>query len=138
MVFKEHGLMLFLDADLYLSFVKLQADKRLGRSYAGLLAFVEGLHEMGYLNERQYEAHKRRYSIPLDKNPRQVTFEEHAKIQERNRLNRRFGQVIEQWPLHQDKAWRDIWIQKAREHGALPNAKRLLTFVEEKKAGVAV
>lgn len=138
MGFREHGVMLYLDSPLYLGFIKLQADKSLGRSYAGLLAFVEGLHQMGYLNQEQYQAHKKRYTIPLDKDPIQVTLNEHETLQKRKKLNTLFGQVIEQWDLHKAKSWRENWLQKAREHGELPNAKRLLAFVEEKKAEVAV
>ena len=42
--FREHGVMLYLDKALYKAFIRLQADKGLGRSYAGLLPFVEGLY----------------------------------------------------------------------------------------------
>jgi len=133
MGFREHGVMLYLDSILYLSFIKLQADKSLGRSYAGLLAFVEGLHQMGYLNEEQYLAHKNRYSLPLDEEPRQLTLEETKKAQERKLLERRFAQVIDQWEIHKDKTWRKHWVQKAHEYGDLTNAKKLLAFVEARK-----
>jgi len=64
--FKEHGVMLFLDKILYTAFIKLQADKGLGRSFAGLLPFTEGLYHLGYLSKEDYEAHIEKYSIPLD------------------------------------------------------------------------
>lgn len=136
MGFREHGVMLYLDSTLYLSFIKLQADKSLGRSYAGLLAFVEGLHQMGYLNEEQYLAHKKRYSLPLDEEPRQLTLEESKKAQERKQLEKLFAHVKKQWEIHKDKSWRENWTRKAREYGDITNAKKLLAFVEARKEGL--
>lgn len=133
MGFREHGVMLYLDSTLYLGFIKLQADKCLGRSYAGLLAFVEGLHQMGYLNEEQYLAQKKHYSQPLDEKPRQLTLEESKKAEERKLLEKQFAQIIEQWDLHPDKTWREHWTRKAHEYGDLINAKKLLAFVEARK-----
>lgn len=67
--FREHGLMLYLGPQLYSAFIRLQADKDLGRSYAGLLAFVEGLHELGYLSDKDYAVAVKRYNQPM--NPEQ-------------------------------------------------------------------
>ena len=64
--FREHGVLIYLSPELYLGFVKLQADKSLGRSYAGLNAFTRGLFEMGYISEEVYEKHMRRYNVPLN------------------------------------------------------------------------
>lgn len=86
---------------------------------------------MGYLSERQYEAHKKRYSISLNQDPKQVTLEETEEVQERKQLNKMFGQVIAQWGIHEEKSWREKWVQKARKYGEIPNAKKLLAFVEE-------
>jgi hypothetical protein len=58
--------MLFLDKTLYRAFIKLQADRELGRSYAGLLPFVEGLYTMGYLSKEEYMAHQERYNTKLE------------------------------------------------------------------------
>jgi len=63
--FREHGVMLFLDGELYHGFTKLMADKCLGRSYAGLQAFTEGIFHLGYLSKDSYDAHIEKYSIPL-------------------------------------------------------------------------
>jgi len=65
MGFREHGVMLYLDKTLYLSFIKLQADQELGRSFAGLLPFVEGLYTMGYLDKKDYVEHRKKYSQKL-------------------------------------------------------------------------
>lgn len=63
--FREHGVMLYLDKTLYKAFIRLQADKELGRSYAGLLAFVEGLFRLGYLSKEEYEKYVQKYSCGL-------------------------------------------------------------------------
>jgi len=65
MPFREHGVLIYLSNELYLGFIKLQADKGLGRSYAALLPFVEGLFHMGYITREVYQAHAVRYSQPL-------------------------------------------------------------------------
>lgn len=132
MPFTSHQLRLYLDKQLYLALIKLQADKELGRSYAGLLIFNEGLHQLGYINQKQYETHKKRYSIPLTKDPQQVTLEEHESIHKRKKLNEQFLNVIEQFSAIKPHA-RDYWIRKARENGELDNARRLLALVEERK-----
>ena len=116
-----------------MGFNKLMGDKELGRSFAGLLCFVEGLHLQGYLSEKQYQDHKKRYSVPLTKDPQQIMLEEVNEAQERKSLNRMFGQVIDQWSLHTDLAWRGRWLAKAKQHGDVPNAVRLLQIVEEQK-----
>lgn len=135
MGFRGHGLPLYLDKHLYLGLIKLQSDKSLGKSYAGLLVFVEGLHHMGYLSQKQYELHKKRYSVPLNRDPEQVMLEEVDAANERKKLSKMFAQVIEQWSLHPDQDWRRTWLAKAKQHGEIPNAKRLLVFVEEHRSG---
>jgi len=134
MGFKEHGLMLYLDKPLYMSFVKLQGDKSLGRSFAGLLAFVEGLHQMGYITKAQYLRYRKKYSTPLNRDPLQITLQEHDEAQERKQLNRIFGNVMDQFDLHKDKpGWVDHWLKKAQEHGEISNAKKLVVFIQERK-----
>ena len=105
----------------------------MGKSYAGLLCFITGLHELGYLSEKQFLEHKKRYSVPLTKDPQQVMLEEVDEAHERKERNRMFGQVIEQWSLHTDADWRSRWLAKAKQHGDVPNAVRLLAFVEAQK-----
>ncbi|GAI36592.1 unnamed protein product [marine sediment metagenome] len=63
MPFREHGYMLFLNRKLYLATVKLQADRKLGRSYSAMLPFVEGLHVMGYLSDADYEIYKKNTAL---------------------------------------------------------------------------
>ena len=63
--FREHGVMLFLDGELYHAFSKLQADKCLGRSFAGLRIFTEGVYILGYISKDCYKAHVEKYEEPL-------------------------------------------------------------------------
>jgi len=120
--FREHGVHLFLDRELYVAFIKLQADRGLGRSYAGLLPFVEGLHQMGYLTQEVYEDHVKRYSKPLIV---QRTLPEVVDVQA-NQLNKALSMVSEQWDEHPNPEWRSKWLNAAREHSQLSNAKLVL------------
>jgi hypothetical protein len=120
--FREHGVHLFLDRELYVAFIKLQADRGLGRSYAGLLPFVEGLHQMGYLTQEAYEDHVKRYSKPLIV---QRVLPEVLDVQV-EQLNKTFGLVSEQWEEHPNIEWRSKWRNAAREHSQLSNARLIL------------
>jgi len=130
--FKEHGVLIYLNNRLYMGFIKLQSDKGLGRSFAGLLAFTTGLYEMGYISKAEYLRFKTRYSTPLDKEPQQLTLPETPMHEELNKLDKLFGEAITQWSLHPAQKWRQYWIKKAMENGDLPNAKKLLVLVEKK------
>lgn len=125
--FKEHGVLIYLSNELYLGFVKLQADKGLGRSFAGLLPFVEGLYSMGYISEEVYKRHQKRYSQPLVKDKKLPEFTEN----QADALNKTLGMVVDQWKEHPSVAWRHKWMQTAIQHSNLPNAKRLLTLTKE-------
>ncbi len=120
--FREHGVMLYLDRTLYRAFIKLQADKDLGRSYAGLLPFVEGLYAMGYIDEQIYVQHKEKYSAPLVvQKPLQ-----HFVNKEDEQLNKTLEMVAEQWDDHQNQEWRQRWINTAEQHPTLSNSKLVL------------
>lgn len=127
---------LYLNKKLEIAFTQLRADKRLGKSYAGLLCFVTGLHELGYLSEKQFVKYRKRYMVPLDKDPQQIMLEEVDEAQKRKQLNHDFGQVIKQWSLHSDPTWRARWLAKAKQHGDIPNAVKLLALhIEEREVG---
>lgn len=130
--YKEHGVLIYLNNPLYMGFIKLQADKGLGRSFAGLLAFSTGLFQMGYISKGEYLRFKARYSTPLDKEPQQLTLPETPMQNELNKIDKMLGQALAQWDIHPDKKWRQTWIKKAIENGDLPNAKKLLVLVEKK------
>ncbi len=94
--FQEHKVMLFLDKDLYVAFIRVQADKAVGRSYAGLLPFVEGLYHMGYIKRDVYEKHMLKYSDTLI-SKKQLTLAETLEMEKNIQLARFFKAVAEQW-----------------------------------------
>jgi len=63
--FKGHKVTLFLSRELERALIQLQADMDLGRSFAGLLPWVTGMHELGYLDDELFEKYRKRYSAPL-------------------------------------------------------------------------
>lgn len=126
--FKEHGVLMYLSNELYQGFVMLQATKGLGRSYAALLPFVEGLYSMGYISEDVYQHYSKKYSQPL----RTETFEKEAKkLSKVKKINDTLGGVLEQWDLHPEESWRQKWLKIAKRHSELDNARLLLQKAEE-------
>jgi len=133
--FREHGVLLYLDKTLYKAFIKLQADKNLGRSYAGLLPFVEGLYQLGYLSKKEYEKRVRKYSKSLDEMEKEnepLTKEQLEKEKKLKDLEKQFSMVIEQWNLHPSLEWRLRWVKKAKEwKDKIPSAKALLDLADK-------
>ncbi len=128
--FREHGLMLYLGPELYLGFIKLQADKELGRSYAGLLAFVEGMHSLGYLKDADYETLKTKYSQGLTKD-QPLTIKQLQTKSEQDKMTQAFKMVLDQWSLHTDPKWRNRWIREAEVwKDKVPQAKLVLDLQE--------
>jgi hypothetical protein len=96
--FQDHYLRLFLDKELYVALIRLQADKGLGRSYAGLLPFVEGLYHMGYINLDVYQKHVAKYSESLTKK-KQLTLAETLEMEKNIQQARYFKAVADQWEM---------------------------------------
>jgi hypothetical protein len=130
--FQEHRIMLCLNRQLYLAFIKLQAEKGLGRSYAGLLPFVEGLNKLGYLKEEVYEVCVKKYSEGLiQEKPKVPTKEELTRDSKLKQVEKTFSMVIEQWnfPRKDQIKWRLNWFKKAQEYkDKIPNAKLVLAL----------
>jgi hypothetical protein len=124
MSFHEHGVLIYLDKDLYKAFIKLQADKGLGRSFAGLLPFTEGLYHLGYLSKAVYEEHVKKYSQALtDEQPSYADLKEKEEI---NRLEKHYSQVAEQWPQLSDST-KSFHKEQARQWAPkVKNAKLVL------------
>ena len=112
--FKEHGLMLYLSPELTIALVKLQAERELGRSYAGLLAFVEGMNYLGLLSKEDYVRLKTRYSSGLIKE-KPLTLDELKAKRQLEEEDRLFSMVLDQWAEHPDKKWREDWITRAKQ-----------------------
>lgn len=133
---KEHGLLLFQPAELQLALAKLQVDRKLGRTYAGLLALTEGFYKLGCLDKEAYEALKERYSMKLPCSivaerirPRTV-----EQVQEQTRLRKLeadFSNIISNWASMSTKS-RLFWLNKAREvKGKASNADMVLALATE-------
>jgi len=127
--FKEHGVMIYLDRELYLGFIRLQAEKGLGRSYAGLLPFVEGLYQMGFITQDVYETHKAKYSEPLV-TKKQLTLPQLKQKQTIEEITKEFSEVIKQWDSMKPKA-KKYYIEKAEQYkDKVPNAKLVLALTQ--------
>ncbi|MEM3880153.1 MAG: hypothetical protein QXD19_00220 [Candidatus Bathyarchaeia archaeon] len=130
--FREHGVMLYLDKTLYKAFIKLQADKELGRSYAGLLPFVEGLFHLGYLSKEDYEKYVQKYTQGLKEEPKPLTLEQLKEKQLLEHKERYFQGVLEQWDLHPDSEWRAKKLAEAKQwKDRVESARRLLAVFSE-------
>lgn len=130
MVFNEHGVLIYLNPSLYMAFIKLQGDKELGRSYAGLLAFNEGMHSLKYISDKEYEANKAKYSqkIVNAEPEKPLTSQELNAKKEQDAMSRAFSGVLQQWNLpHNDPRWKEKWIQKAQVwKDKIPSANMIL------------
>lgn len=127
--FKEHGLLLYLSPDLYVAFIRLQGDRGLGRSYAGLLPFTEGLYRLGYLSKGAYEEHVKKYSKGLvEKQPSLAELKEQEEIR---RLEKHYSEVLKQWPQLSERV-RAVHREKAKEWATkVKNARLVLELDSE-------
>jgi hypothetical protein len=132
--FSEHRVMLCLDRQLYTAFIKLQADKNLGRSYAGLLPYVEGLYRLGYITKEVYDLHFERYSVPLIREVKEpLTLEQKQKKDLLEQKNKYFLEVIEQFALHSGNA---VWLDRCHKAAEpfkdqLESARTLLDMIDK-------
>jgi hypothetical protein len=135
--FKEHGVMLYLDRKLYKAFIRLQADKELGRSYAGLLSFVEGLFHLGYLSKEDYEKYTQKYSQGLkEEEAKPLTMKELKEKEQVAKLEKLFQDTISKWDKNRDVQWRFKWVRYAEKYkDKIPLAKQLLELAN--KEGVS-
>lgn len=124
--------MLFLSNELYLGFIKLQADRGLGRAYAGLLPFVEGLYRLGYISLEVYDEHRDKYSNPLiSEKPKALTHQQEKAEKNKEHLDGILGRVADQWQLHPSLEWRQRWVCVARQNPDLPSSKSILVLAEK-------
>lgn len=123
--FHEHGILLYLDRDLYRAFIKLQADRNLGRSYAGLVALVTGFYRLGYISKEVYEERLKKYNEPLEAS-KPLTM---AELKERQLLEQKdlqFKGMLAQWDMHPSKDWRQKAVAQAEKYrDKLPSARAL-------------
>ena len=69
---RDYIIRLCLDSPLYLKFIDFQARHKLGKTYAGLLIFIEGMKSLGLIDHETYEFYKSRYNKPLETSPIKV------------------------------------------------------------------
>jgi hypothetical protein len=125
--FKEHGVRLYLSKDLYTAFIRLQADKGLGRSYAGLLPFTEGMYRLGYISKEVYEEHTKKYSEQLVQS-KPLTIGQLEEKEKLDRLRRQFSSILKQGLHTLSVKSRQYWIRKADEYKEkIPDARLILT-----------
>jgi hypothetical protein len=128
--FKEHGVLIYLSKDLYTGFIRLQADKGLGRSFAGLLPFTEGLFRLGYISKEVYEKHVKKYSAPLE-SEKPLSLEQSKEQQFLAQRDRQFKGMLEQWDLHPDPVWQEknfVFAEKYADR--LQSARDILALKE--------
>jgi len=132
--FQEHKVMLFLDKELYVAFIRVQADKAIGRSYAGLLPFVEGLYHMGYINREIYEKHVLKYSDKLVAK-KQLTLAETQDMEKNIQLARFFKAVAEQWETLKPEQ-RAAHLKRALvARSKVPQAELIIKLAQGQKSG---
>ena len=131
--YQEHRVMLYLSKDLYKAFIKLQADKELGRSYAGLLPFVEGLYQLGYISKKVYDTYFSKYSQPLGTKNSESTVQLKKLQDEKVQMDlkdKQFKGQLEQWDLHPNPKWRAKVLADAENwKDRLDSARMLLESV---------
>lgn len=66
---KDYILRLCLDSPLYFKFIQFQLEKKLGKSYAGLIVFLEGMKALGLIDNDIYVYYQNRYDKPLETSP---------------------------------------------------------------------
>lgn len=131
--FKEHGVMLYLSKDLYSGWIKLQAEKNLGRTFAGLLPFTEGLFRLGYISREIYELHLKKYSEPIsDVEHKVLNPEQQREKQFLDDKERQLKGMLEVWDLeHFTPNWHEKAIHEAKKYPDLASAKAILRKARE-------
>jgi hypothetical protein len=116
-----------------LALIKLQNEKKLGRSFAGLLALTEGMYKLNCLDESDYQLHVKRYSKGLDENQKShLTLEQIKAKNEIEEKQKVFSRVLEQWNMHPQKKWRNKWIIEANKwKDKVVNARLVLDLAKE-------
>jgi hypothetical protein len=115
--------------------IKVASFYEVGQTYASLLIYNEGLHEMGQLSEQEYQTNKLRYSKKLvevqAKLPTKKEAQEQQHLQD---MQRTFQVIIAEWDnTDRPLKWREQWIRQAEKYKAqIPEAKLLLDKVADR------
>ncbi|MEM0111570.1 MAG: hypothetical protein QXK90_02260 [Candidatus Parvarchaeota archaeon] len=66
---QSHIFHIYLDSPLYFRVLEFQLKHKLGRAYACLLIFIEGMKALGLIDNGLYEYYRTRYLKPLETSP---------------------------------------------------------------------
>jgi hypothetical protein len=132
---REHATILYLNPAMRLGTIKVASFYEIGQTYASLLIYNEGLHEMGQISEQEYQLNKIKYSKKLVEAPVNPLSREQLKEKERlESMQRTFQAVLIDWENNgRPQSWRDQWIRQAEKYkDQIPEAKQLLDKVASK------
>lgn len=124
---------IYFDAYFEDALTKMKASTGLGSTYALFTALNEYFHEWGYMGDKGYRYHKKRYGKALvdefehllelrDNVTRQ---EIKGKQLEIEALTKQLSSVVDQWPTMKPKA-RKYYLDLAKTHPELPDAQKIL------------
>jgi len=130
---RAHVLQLFLDAPLDVAVTQFQAMHKLGRSFAGLLIFLEGLRKLNLINEVAYQHYKNRYMQPL----RTLIETENPVLQKQKeeqfqKARKTLRDVIEDFTKLQPRA-QQYWLKYASDRPEIPESTELLRKYSNKR-----
>ena len=134
-----HILRLFLDSPLDVALTKYQATNTLGRSYAGLLVFIEGLRRLDLIGEVVYQHYKSRYLRPLPTLPVEepaARWQREEQQKTLQQIRKKLRDVIDQFTALQPKA-RQYWLKYALERPEIPESTELLRKFSKKEVAAS-
>lgn len=122
----DHYLPLLLNAKLKLALIKLQADRELGQSYAGLLALVEGLHSLNYLGDEDYLLYSKKYSRKLVEDQVVAQEMDPQAVRELESMTKLFKGVLADWSLQHSIGWKEGWVKRANNYASRIKAAQMI------------
>ena len=129
---QEHIMKICLPPELYLAVINYQAQKELGKSYAGLLLLTKAAYQEKLISREVYEKYLYRYSRKLvpEEEPQRLTSEQQKEKQKLDEKTRTFSMLSSQWDIHPDPEWRRRWIEEAEKwQDKSPEAREFLRRV---------
>lgn len=126
---KDHGLLLYLNGKLQSGLIKVQSEKDLSKSPAGLYVFAAGLYHLGKLSKADYEQAQSFYAakkLTEEKESVPLTPSELAVKQKLAEKARQLKMVLGQWELDHKMGWREVWLQEAEKYPQLPEAQAII------------
>ena len=129
---QEHIMKICLAPELYMAMTKYQAQKEIGKTYAGLLLLTKALYQENLITKDVYEKFVYRYSRKLvpEEQPQKLTTEQQKEKQKLDEKARSFPAVYSQWSTHLNPEYRHWWINEAKKYeNTMPEAKEFLKKV---------